>query len=99
PEYVEAMWLMLQQETPEDYVIATGETNRLEDFVDAVFSSLGLDWRDHVSINSALFRPTDILTVRADPGRAEQKLGWKARYRMRDVARMMVEEEDLDFEN
>ena len=93
PEYVEAMWLMLQQESPEDFVIATGETNRLADFVDQVFRSLGLDWQEHVTIRQDLFRPTDILTVRADPGRAARKLGWKARYRMRDVAKMMVRAE------
>ena len=93
PEYVEAMWLMLQQEEPDDYVIATGETNRLEDFVDGVFTSLGLNWREHVRTSQNLFRPTDILTVRANPAKASQKLGWKARYKMRDVARMMVEGE------
>ena len=93
PEYVEAMWLMLHQDNPDDYVIATGETNRLEDFVDGVFTSLGLNWREHVETNRNLFRPTDILTVRANPGKAARKLGWKARYKMRDVARMMVEEE------
>ena len=93
PEYVEAMWLMLQQDAPDDYVIATGETNRLEDFVDGVFTPLGLNWREHVETNQNLFRPTDILTVRANPGKAALKLGWKARYMMQDVARMMVEEE------
>jgi len=96
PEYVEAMWRMLQQDSPDDYVIATGETNRLEDFIDSVFRFLGLDWRDHVQTSPALFRPTDILTVRADPAKAEGKLGWKARYRMRDVARMMVEAEKVE---
>ena len=98
PEYVEAMWLMLQQDNPDDYVIATGETNRLEDFVEGVFTSLDLNWREHVRTNQNLFRPTDILTVRANPGKAAQELGWKARYKMRDVARMMVEEENATFE-
>ena len=93
PEYVEAMWLMLQQEKPDDYVIATGETNRLEDFVDSVFTALGLNWQDHVKTNPNLFRPTDILTIRANPNKAAQKLGWEARYKMQDVARMMVESE------
>ena len=98
PEYVEAMWLMLQQDIPDDYVIATGETNRLEDFVDGAFSTLGLNWHEHVKTNPNLFRPTDILTVRANPGKAAQKLGWKAKYKMRDVARMMVEEEKEGWE-
>ena len=93
PEYVEAMWLMLQQETPEDYVIATGETNKLEDFVDEAFAAVGLDWRSHVKKNPGLLRPTDIMTIRADPGKANRKLGWKARYGMADVVRMMVKEE------
>jgi GDPmannose 4,6-dehydratase len=93
PEYVEAMWRMLQQDSPDDYVIATGETNRLEDFVDTVFKVLGLNWRDHVETNPTLFRPTDIMTVRANPAKAAEKLGWRAEYRMRDVARMMVEAE------
>ncbi|MDQ1333540.1 MAG: GDPmannose 4,6-dehydratase [Thermodesulfobacteriota bacterium] len=93
PEYVEAMWRMLQQDAPDDYVIATGETNRLEDFIESVFTVLGLNWRDHVKISQSLLRPTDILTVRANPGKAAEKLGWKAQYRMRDVAQMMVEGE------
>lgn len=89
-EYVEAMWLMLQQDSPDDYVIATGQTSRLQDFVDEVFTNLGLNWRDHVKTSQELFRPTDILTISANPKKAAQKLGWKAKYRMRDVARMMV---------
>lgn len=89
-EYVEAMWLMLQQDSPDDYVIATGQTSRLQDFVDEVFTDLGLNWRDHVKTSQELFRPTDILTISANPKKAARKLGWKAKYRMRDVARMMV---------
>jgi len=96
PEYVDAMWRMLQQDNPDDYVIATGETNRLEDFVDGVFTALDLNWRDHVKTSRDLFRPTDILTAKANPGKATQKLGWKAKYKMRDVARMMVEAEMTD---
>ena len=93
PEYVEAMWLMLQQETPEDYIIATGQTRKLEDFVREAFAAAGLDWRDHVKTNPSLLRPSEIMTVRADAGKAFQNLGWKANYRMADVVRMMVEEE------
>jgi len=90
---------MLQQDNPDDYVIATGETNRLEDFVDGVFTSLGLNWREHVRTTRDLLRPTDILTVRANPGKAARELGWKARNKMRDVARMMVKEEKATFES
>ena len=93
PEYVEAMWLMLQQDTPEDYIIATGETNKLEDFVRAAFSAVDLDWRDHVKTNQGLFRPTDIMTIMANPGKAARKLGWKAKYKMREVTNMMVKAE------
>lgn len=93
PEYVEAMYLMLQQETPDDYLIATGESNKLEDFVDAVFAAHGLDWREHVESDPALLRPTDIAISRGDPFKAKQKLHWEARYKMREVAKMMVEAE------
>jgi GDPmannose 4,6-dehydratase len=90
PEYVEAMWLMLQQHKPADYVIATGESHSLEEFVEAAFSSVGLDWRKHVVINESLLRPTDISVGRANPVRAKSELGWQARSRMHDVVRMMI---------
>ncbi|HDQ41343.1 MAG TPA: GDP-mannose 4,6-dehydratase [Desulfonatronum sp.] len=93
PEYIQAMWLMLQQDKPEDYVIATGQTHKLEDFVRVVFETLGLDWTRHVSINPDFLRPTDIMISRADPGKAARELGWKARFTMPDVAGMMVEAE------
>jgi len=99
PEYIEAMWCMLQQENPEDFVIATGETNKLADFVREAFRAVDLNWHDHVRTTQSLFRPTDILTVKADPGKARKKLGWKAQYKMKDVARKMVEEELKVFEN
>lgn len=91
PEYVQAMWLMLQQDKPDDYVIATGETNSLKDFVCAVFFKLGMNWQDHVEYNPALLRLTDILISRANPAKARKKLGWQSQYRMKDVVRMMVE--------
>jgi GDPmannose 4,6-dehydratase len=93
PEYVEAMWLMLQQPTAQSYVIATGETHSLEEFVDAAFSAVGLDWRTHVDIDNRLFRPSDISHSNADPSRAAEHLRWKARYRMRDVVTMMARAE------
>ena len=99
PEYIEAMWCMLQQENPEDFVIATGETNKLADFVHEAFDAVHLNWHDHVRTTQTLFRPTDILTVKADPLKAQRKLGWKAQYKMKDVARMMVAEELKGFEN
>jgi GDPmannose 4,6-dehydratase len=93
PEYVEAMWRMLQQELPEDYVIATGESNRLEDFVAEAFTCAGLDWRDHVETDPELYRPTEIALGLGNPARANERLGWQARYAMRDVVRMMVRDE------
>lgn len=97
PEYVEAMWRMLQQETPDDYVVATGRSALLRDFLEEVFSSLGLRWQDHVKTTPSLFRPTDIVKVSANPSRAEKRLGWKATYLMRDVARAMVEAESKEI--
>lgn len=93
PEYVEAMWRMLQQTQPKDYVIATGETNTLEDFVVEVFTQLGLDWQGHVTTDPSLIRPSEIMISRGKPLKAEKELGWKAQYRMRDVIRMMLEAE------
>jgi GDPmannose 4,6-dehydratase len=90
PEYVEAMWLMLQQEKPDDFVIATGESHSLEEFVAATFSSAGLDWRDHVVMDDSLLRPNDFSVGHANPAKAAGVLGWKARYRMLEVADMMV---------
>ena len=91
PEYVEVMWLMLQQESSEDFVIATGQTHSLEEFVEEVFTQLGLNWQNHVEINNALMRPTDIAISKADPSKAMQKLNWQAKYKMREVVQMMIE--------
>src|SRR6476619_5670895 len=88
PEYVEAMWMMLQQEKPETYVIATGKSHRLEEFVDAAFAEVGLQWRDHVDIDKKLYRPADITFTSANPTRANEKLGWKAKAGMREVVAM-----------
>jgi GDPmannose 4,6-dehydratase len=91
PEYVEAMWRILQQDEPDDFVVATGETNTLEEFVAEAFKTAGLDWREHVVSDQTLLRPSEIMVSRANPAKAEQRLGWEARYRMRDVVRMMVQ--------
>jgi GDPmannose 4,6-dehydratase len=93
PEFVEAMWLMLQQEKPEDFVIATGETNTLEDFVEQSFRHVGLDWHDHVICEPSLLRPSEIMISRGNPAKAFNKLGWRAAYKMRDVVHMMVNAE------
>lgn len=92
PEYVEAMWLMMQQPQPDDYVIATGVSVSLETFVQEVFAAVGLDWRSHVKSDPALFRPSDIAWSAGDPSHAHARLGWRARTRMPDVARLMTRE-------
>ena len=85
PEYVEAMWLMLQQASASDYVIATGITQTLESFVSLAFMKYGLDWKEHVKMNKELLRPTDLMVSRADPSKAKNKLGWNAVSEMKDV--------------
>lgn len=93
PEYVDAMWRMLQQEIPDDYVIATGESNSLEDFVQAVFAEYGMEWRNHVAIDPALFRPSEITHGCGNPAKAKTELHWSASYHMRDVVKMLVRAE------
>jgi GDPmannose 4,6-dehydratase len=89
-EYVDAMWRMLQQDKPEDYVIATGETNTLETFVAETFSCVGLDWRAHVITDPSLLRPSEIMVSRGNPGKAFHDLSWQATCKMRDVISMIV---------
>ena len=91
PEYVEAMYLMLQQDEPDDYALATGESHPLEDFVAAAFAWVGLDWHEHIIIDASLLRPTDIAIGRGNPAKAREKLGWQAQYKMKDVVQMMVQ--------
>lgn len=90
PEYVEAMYLILQQKQPDDYVIATGESHKLEDFVATAFADVGLDWRRHVVNDASLLRPTDIAAGRGNPSKAREKLGWQAQSKMKDVVQMMI---------
>jgi GDPmannose 4,6-dehydratase len=91
PEYVDAVWRMLQQPAPDDFVIATGETHTLQEFVAEAFHSQDLDWREHVEQSESLMRPTDLLVGRADPGLAERLLGWKAHVKMKQVIRHMLD--------
>lgn len=90
-EYVEAMYLMLQHSQPDDYVIATGETHSLEEFVATAFATVDLDWQEWVNIDKSLYRPTDIAVGRGNPAKAKQQLGWEAKSKMPDVVRIMVE--------
>lgn len=93
PEYVEAMWRMLQRDRAEDFVIATGRNHTLEQFVEFAFAELGLVWQDHVSIDPHLFRPTDLTGSVANPYKANSELGWHAMQDMYDVIRHMIKAE------
>jgi GDPmannose 4,6-dehydratase len=91
PEYVEAMWRILQQEKPDDYVIGTGESHSVQDFLQEAFAYAGLDWEEHVRIDPKYFRPTEVESLIADARKAEQKLGWKPKITFKDLTRIMVD--------
>jgi GDPmannose 4,6-dehydratase len=91
PEYVEAMWLMLQQDEPDDYVIATGESHTVGEFVELAFAHAGLDWKRHVEIDPRYFRPAEVDSLCGDPSKAREKLGWKARTSFEDLVTLMVD--------
>ena len=91
PEYVEAMWRMLQQDQAQDFVIATSTTMTLEEFVQAAFNEASLNWRDHVIQDPSLFRPTDLAIGRADPSKAAKELHWQASTRGVDVVKKMYQ--------
>jgi len=91
PEYVEAMWLMLQQDQPDDYVIATGESHTVGEFVELAFAHAGLDWKRHVEIDPRYFRPAEVDFLCGDPSKAREKLGWKARTSFEDLVTLMVD--------
>jgi len=95
PEYVDAMWRMLQQENADDFIIATGEANSLEEFVKCTFDCLGLNWLNHVVSNSSLFRPTDLLWSQGNSGKAKERLGWEASSKMKNVISNMIKAENL----
>jgi len=95
PEYVEAMWLMLQQDQPGDYVIGTGEAHSVREFLDEAFGYVGLDWHDYVRIDPRYFRPTEVDYLLADASKARRELGWEPKVRFRELVRIMV---DADLE-
>jgi GDPmannose 4,6-dehydratase len=90
-DYVEAMWRMLQHDKPDDYVVATGETRSIREFLDEVFGYLKMDWHQHVEIDPRYFRPTEVDILLGDAGKAEKILGWKPKVTFKDLARMMTE--------
>jgi GDPmannose 4,6-dehydratase len=95
PEYVEAMWLMLQQDTPDDYVIGTGETHSVKEFLEGTFSYLNLDWKGYVEIDQKYFRPTEVEVLKADSSKAKKILNWTTRITFEDLIKIMV---DADLE-
>jgi GDPmannose 4,6-dehydratase len=90
-DFVEAMWLMLQQDKPDDFVIATGETHSVREFVEAAFAAVGLDWQNHVEIDARCFRPSEVDLLLGDAAKAREKLGWRPRVEFPQLVRMMVE--------
>lgn len=90
-DYVRAMWLMLQQDTPDDYVISTGTTHSVEDFASLAFATVGLDWQDHVVIDERFFRPAEKVELRGDPTKAHSRLGWQSETPFEELVRVMVE--------
>jgi GDPmannose 4,6-dehydratase len=96
-DYIEAMWLMLQQEHPDDYVVATGETHTVREFLDVAFGHLGLDWQRHVQIDPRYYRPTEVDLLIGDPAKARRQLGWKPTVDFHRLGIMMVEA-DMEVE-
>jgi GDPmannose 4,6-dehydratase len=90
-EYVDAMWRMLQQDAPDDYVLATGETHSVKEFLSLAFETVGLNWRDYYRLDPRFGRPADPENLLGDPTHAWKKLGWKAKTSLADLARLMVE--------
>jgi GDPmannose 4,6-dehydratase len=95
PDYVEAMWLMLQQDKAEDYVVGTGETHSVKEFLDEVFRYVNLNWQDYVEIDPRYFRPTEVELLLADSSKARKELGWNPRISFKELVRIMV---DSDLE-
>jgi GDPmannose 4,6-dehydratase len=91
PDYAEAMWLMLQASEPEDYVVATGETHSVREFLEAAFGHAGLDWEQHVEIDPRYFRPSEVDVLLGDASKAREQLGWEPKVGFEDLVRLMVD--------
>ncbi len=91
PEYVEAMWMMLQQDNPGDYICATGETHTIREFLDAAFSHVDLDWKDYVEVDSNYFRPTEVDLLCGDASKAKRDFGWEPKIRFDQLVKLMVD--------
>ena len=92
-DFVEAMWLMLQQPEPKDYVIATGETHSVKEFAEIAFAYAGLNWKDYVVVDERFFRPSEVYELKGDYSRAKKELGWQPKINFRKLVEMMVEED------
>jgi len=90
-DYVEAMWLMLQQNEPDDYVIATGETHSVQEFLETAFQMVGLDWQDHIALDPRYFRPAEVDLLIGDASKAREKLGWQPKVKFKELVRRMVQ--------
>jgi GDPmannose 4,6-dehydratase len=90
-DYVRAMFLMLQQDKPDDYVVATGETHSVREFAELAFQRAGLDWRDHVIIDEKFYRPAEVFVLQGDSSKARQKLGWVPKVAFAELVAMMVD--------
>ena len=95
-DYVEAMWLMLQQNEPDDYVVATGDSHTVQELVELAFAEVGLDWEHYVETDTRYFRPTEVDALQGDASKARQRLGWQPRVGFKELVTMMVQH-DLDL--
>jgi GDPmannose 4,6-dehydratase len=93
------MWLMLQQDQPDDYVVGTGEAHSVRDFVELAFASAGLDWREFVKVDPRYFRPAEVDFLRSDPSKARRALGWEPTVTFNQLVRIMVEADLQEVEN
>jgi GDPmannose 4,6-dehydratase len=99
PDYVEAMWLMLQADEPEDFVIATGATHSVREFVEAAFEHAGLDWEPHVEIDPRYFRPSEVDELLGDASKAAERLGWRAKVSFEELVKIMVDADIAELDD
>jgi GDPmannose 4,6-dehydratase len=99
PDFVEAMWMMVQHDRPDDFVVATGETHSVREFVEAAFSHAGLEWEPHVEIDPRYFRPSEVESLLGDPSKAERELGWRPRVKFEELVQIMVDADVATLED
>ena len=98
-DYVEAMWMMLQVDEPDDFVVASGETHSVREFLEAAFEHAGMDWEPYVEIDPRYFRPAEVDVLLGDPSKAKDRLGWEARVSFDELVRIMVDADIETLEN